>query len=122
MDIQEIVSLFDLFVGEEIGDTYIRIINLAICEVLDMLRDGADRTDARLEYLAAALAYYRYQQILAARERAAVTYGGKVLSESQNTAYEYSKQLLSDYMQICRKFIKADTFVFAGISNGREEI
>ena len=122
MDIQEVVSLFDLFTGEEIGDTYIKIINLAMYEVICMLVPGADRTDPRLEYLAAALAYYRYQQILAARERAAVTYGGKVLKESQNTAYEYSKQLLSDYMQICRGLIKTDTFVFAGVSDGREEI
>ncbi|EWM53300.1 hypothetical protein [Ruminococcus flavefaciens] len=122
MDIQEITDIFELFTGEHNGEEYFSIINLAMYETGIMLRQGADRTDFRLSYLAAAIAYYRLQQILAARERAAVTYGGKVLKESMNTAYEYSKELLRDYMQICSDLLTAKNFVFSSFSGREEEI
>lgn len=122
MDFSEITEIFELFTGEENGVEYFRIINLAVYETGMMLRPDADRTDTRLNYLAAAIAYYRFQQILAARERAAVTYAGKVLKESQNTAYEYSKLLMKDYMQICSDLIKPQSFIFSSFSGGEEEL
>ena len=122
MDISDITEIFELFTGEENGIEYFRIINLAMYETGMMLRPDADRTDTRLNYLAAAIAYYRFQQILAARERAAVTYAGKVLKESQNTAYEYSKLLMKDYMQICSDLIKPQGFIFSSFSGGEEAL
>jgi len=120
MDIDEAKKVFELFTGEENGEEYFMILSLAVYETETMLRPEADPTDARLNYLAAAIAYYRVQQILAARERAAVTYAGKVLKESQNSAYEYSKLLLRDYMQICGDLIKPQNFIFSSFSNGEE--
>ena len=122
MDISDITEIFELFTGEENGIEYFRIINLAMYETGMMLRPDADRTDTRLNYLAAAIAYYMFQQILAARERAAVTYAGKVLKESQNTAYEYSKLLMKDYMQICSDLIKPQGFIFSSFSGGEEAL
>ena len=120
MDIDEAKKVFELFTGEENGEEYFMILSLAVYETETMLRPEADHTDVRLNYLVAAIAYYRVQQILAARERAAVTYAGKVLKESQNSAYEYSKLLLRDYMQICSDLIKPQNFIFSSFSNGEE--
>ena len=99
MDIERITAIFELFTGESNGDEYFHLINLAMYEAGVILRSEEYRTDYRLNYLAAAIAYYRLQQLLAARERAAYTCGGRVLKKSQNTAYEYSKELLRDYIE-----------------------
>ncbi|MBQ6212500.1 MAG: hypothetical protein IJJ57_06375 [Ruminococcus sp.] len=122
MDIQTIVSAFELFTGEENGDEYYQLILLAVSEVESVLLPDADDTDVRLVFLCAALAFYRLQQILAARERAAVTYAGKVLKESQNTAYGYAKELLRDYLQICSDLLKSKNFTFSSFAAGEELI
>lgn len=59
---------------------------------------------------------------MAARERAEFTYAGKVLKESQNTAYEYSKKLLRDYFQICSDLLYSQNFIFSSFSSGEEVI
>lgn len=120
MDIQKITEIFELMTGEENSSEYMKLIYLSMREIDDILRPNADLSDLRLCFLCAALAFYRLQQILAARERADVTYAGKVLKESQNTAYEYAKQLLKDYFQMCRSLITVETFVFGSFSSGEE--
>ena len=87
-----------------------------------MLLPDADDTDIRLNFLSAAIAFYRLQQIMAARERAECTYAGKVLRESQNSAYDYSKRLLRDYFQICNDLLSSKNFIFSSFSCGEEVI
>lgn len=120
MDIHQISIIFELMTGEENSEEYYKFINLAVYEVGILLRPDADKTDIRLTFLCAAMAFYRLQQILAARERAEVTFAGKVLKESQDTAYEYSKLMLRDYMNICRDLLTAESFVFSSFSHGEE--
>ena len=122
MDIQKVTEIFEIMTGERNSAEYIKLIYLSMREIDTLLRPNADISDLRLCFLCAALAFYRLQQILAARERAEVTYAGKVLKESQNTAYEYAKQLLRDYMQICKDLITSETFVFSSFSSGEELI
>ena len=122
MDIQKVTEIFEIMTGETNSAKYIKLIYLSMREIDTLLRPNADISDLRLCFLCAALAFYRLQQILAARERAEVTYAGKVLKESQNTAYEYAKQLLRDYMQICKDLITSETFVFSSFSSGEELI
>ena len=122
MDLQTIASDFELFTGEGNSEQYAQLILLAVSEVGRLLLPDADTTDVRLSFLCAALAFYRLQQILAARERAAVTYAGKVLKESQNTAYEYAKELLRDYIQICSDLISSKNFTFSSFAGGEELI
>lgn len=122
MDRQTVTALFELFTGTHNGIEYYRIIDLAIYETGNMLRPDADSTDARLNFLSAAIAFYRLQQILAARERAECTYAGKVLKESQNTAYDYSKRLLRDYFQLCSDLLYPKTFIFSSFSSGEDVI
>ena len=122
MDIQTIVSAFELFTGEENGDDYYQLILLAADEVERLMLPDADKTELRVSFLCGALAFYRLQQILAARERAAVTYAGKMLKESQNTAYSFAKELLRDYVQICSDLLKAQNFTFSSFAGGEELI
>lgn len=121
MDIQRIEEIFELLTGEQNGFIYEQFINLSMYEVGVMLISQEVSSDYRLNFLCAALAFYRVQQMLAARERSAVTYAGKVLKESQNSAYEYSKLLLRDYLQICNDLLTSQNFVFSSFSS-KEEI
>ena len=122
MDIQKVTALFELFTGTHNGTEYQQIILLAMYETRIMLLPDADDSDVRLNFLSAAIAFYRLQQIMAARERAEFTYAGKVLKESQNTAYEYSKKLLRDYFQICSDLLYSQNFIFSSFSSGEEVI
>ena len=122
MDIQKITEIFELMTGEENSSDYMKLIYLSMREVDDILRPNADISDLRLCFLCAALAFYRLQQILSARERADVTYAGKVLKESQNTPYSFAKELLRDYVQICSDLLKAQNFTFSSFAGGEELI
>lgn len=122
MDIEEMKAIFTLISGEEVGEGFTDLINLAISETLAMLRPEANKNDFRLNYLVAAIANYRLQQMYSARERAAVTYAGKIPKEYRNTACEYARALVRDYMKICGKLLKVSDFVFSSFSESGEEI
>lgn len=122
MDMAHIVPLFLLMSGEEDENRFLEIINLAMYEISRILRPGVDISDIRLGFLSAAVANYRLQQMYAARERAAVTYAGKLLKESQNTACEYAKALVKDYMKICEELLNVSDFVFSSFSGSEGEI
>ena len=71
----QIRSLFLLFAGEEeLPDAVQPVLDEAVLEVQQALKDGADEDDARLNWLAAAVAFLRYTEITAARDRAACTF------------------------------------------------
>ena len=79
----QIRSLFLLFAGEEeLPDAVQPVLDEAVLEVQQALKDGADEDDARLNWLAAAVAFLRYTEITAARDRAACTFAGTI---AQNT-------------------------------------
>ncbi|MDE6092095.1 MAG: hypothetical protein K2G14_03270, partial [Ruminococcus sp.] len=121
MNIESIKTLFTLFSGEDVSETYTQLITLAISEVEKMLLPESDPTDIRLDFLCAAIANNRLQQINSARERAEFTVAGKMLTVSQNTALSYSEKLLRDYMNLCEDLIKPKTFMFMSFSNGTGE-
>ena len=116
MNIESVKTLFTLFSGEDVSETYTPIITLAVSEVEKMLFSESDSTDVRLDFLCAAVANHRLQQINSARERAEFTVAGKMLTASQNTALSYSEKLLRDYMNMCEDLIKPKTFMFMSFS------
>lgn len=86
MSDEQITLLFGLFAGEDVlAETYESILTMAAEEVRQQLLPGADEMDARLCYLAAAVAFLRYTEITAARDRATCTFAGTV---AQNTDAE----------------------------------
>ena len=65
----QIRSLFLLFAGEEeLPDAVQPVLDEAVLEVQQALKDGADEDDARLNWLAAAVAFLRYTEITAASD------------------------------------------------------
>jgi hypothetical protein len=108
-------ALFTLFSGEEDTTTYAPVILAAVDEVRQELLAGADPTDVRLNYLAAAVANLRYTQIFGAREKALATYAGTLRRTSD---YEqqgrFARQLVYSYRKLCADLLKDVEFVFFG--------
>lgn len=122
MNTESVTSLFLLFSAENDSKPYEPIISLAVKLTEKMLCPDADITDVRLEFLAAALANFHVQHIKAAHDRTAVTYTGKMLSNGDSYAIKYAKKLLSEYMELCCDIIRPKSFVFFGISDGKENL
>ena len=107
----QIRSLFLLFAGEEeLPDAVQPVLDEAVLEVQQALKDGADEDDARLNWLAAAVAFLRYT---AARDRAACTFAGTI---AQNTdaaqKLEFAGLLVQAYRRLCRSLLEDETFLF----------
>ena len=121
MNIESVKTLFTLFSGEE-AEKYSPIIALAMSEVEKMLLPDIDTTDIRLDFLCAAMANHRLQQINSARDRTQVTFAGKMTAGKQESVLAYSEKLLRDYLRLCDGLIRSKTFVFMSFSCGEEEI
>ena len=121
MNIEKIRTLFTLFSGEDVLDTYVPLITLAVDEVNRMLLPNADSTDVRLDFLAAAIANNRLQKIKNARDRSEITFAGKMLSADRGSLI-YSEKLVSDYLQLCSELINSKTFIFSAFSCGEDGI
>lgn len=122
MNIESVKTLFELFSGEEVSEKYMPLITLSVIEVERMLLPEADPSDIRLDFLCAALANHKLQEINAARERSEYTAAGKMLTVSQNTALKSAGNLLHSHMNLCSGLIKEKTFVFMGFAGNEEEI
>lgn len=110
----QIRSLFLLFAGEEeLPDAVQPVLDEAVLEVQQALKDGADEDDARLNWLAAAVAFLRYTEITAARDQAACTFAGTI---AQNTdaaqKLEFAGLLVQAYRRLCRSLLEDETFLF----------
>lgn len=123
MNIEKIKKLFTLFSGEEYEEKHRDILELGIAEVKKMLREDADTEDARLDFLAAADANYRYCQALLSADGKLYTYGGSMPDGNVREKWgilDFAGNLLKDYFQMCRDLITTDNFVFFGFSKGGE--
>lgn len=116
MNMETVKALFTLFSGETDTVTYLPVLKAAEEEVVRLLREGADRTDVRLCYLAAAVANLRYAQILAAQEKVLATYAGTLPRQSSaEQQIRFARQLVSAYHALCAELVAGDEFVFSGI-------
>lgn len=122
MNIESVKPLFRLFSGENDLETYMPVITLAVAETEKMLADGADSSDIRLDFLCAAAANYRLQQINAARGRSESTYAGKLAAAPENSgSLRYAEKLLGDYINLCEELIKPRTFMFMSFGAETED-
>ena len=117
MNQEQIALLFGLFAGEDVlAETYAAVLEMAAQEVRQSLAEGADETDARLCYLAAAVGFLRYTEITAARDRAACTIAGTV---AQNTdasqKLAFAKTLVQAYRCLCRSLLVDEAFAFQAV-------
>ena len=110
----QIRSLFLLFAGEvELPDAVQPVLDEAVLEVQQALKDGADEDDARLNWLAAAVAFLRYTEITAARDRAACTFAGTIVQNTDAAQkLEFAGLLVQAYRRLCRSLLEDETFLF----------
>lgn len=108
-------SLFTLFSGEEDTVTYQPILTAAALEVTQELNDSADSTDARLNYLAAAIANLRYTQIYGAQEKSLATFAGTLRRPADFSRQVcFARELVRSYTGLCADLLKDPAFVFFG--------
>ena len=114
----QIRSLFLLFTGEEeLPDAVQPVLDEAVLEVQQALKDGADEDDARLNWLAAAVAFLRYTEITAARDRAACTFAGTIAQTTDAAQkLEFAGLLVQAYRRLCRSLLEDETFLFQAVS------
>lgn len=123
MNIESVKPLFRLFSGEDDIERFMPLITLAAAETARMLADGADSSDIRLDFLGAAIANYRFQQINAAHDRTVSTYAGKLAAAPGNgSSLRYAEKLLGDYISLCGDLIKPRTFMFMSFGAETEEL
>lgn len=122
MNITTVKMLFKLFSGFdcETYSEYDPVIELAMAEVERMVIDTDHRSDVRLNYLSAALANYRYRQILCGQDRSEVTFAGKISSSEHDISLNYAEKMFRDYLHLCADIIKTTDFVFMAFSSGEE--
>ena len=117
MDIESVLWIFMLFSGEESSE-YEPIVEMSMVEVEKMLLPDADTEDVRLNYLCAALANYRYHQVMCSREHSAVTFAGKMRKSENDISISYAEKLFRDYKKMCGDLLKPVDFVFLSFSKG----
>jgi len=117
MNMEQVALLFGLFAGPDVvAEEYTPILTMAVQEVRQGLLPDVDETDARLCYLAAAVALLRYTEMTAARDRAACTFAGTI---AQNTdakqKRDFALSLVWAYRGLCRSLLEEGTFFFAAV-------
>ena len=123
MNTTTVKILFKLFSGVDVitSTEYLPIVEISVAETERMMKQDADDSDIRLCYLAAALANYRYRQILCAQDRTEVTYAGKMSRTDHDISLEYAEKLFRDYLHLCEDIIKPTDFVFMAFAAGEGE-
>lgn len=114
MDDEKIKELFTLYVGEAgVATEYVQVIEAAKEEVTLQLLPDASLADSRLNYLVAALAFLRYIQVTAARDRTASTIAGGIAQNAdakQKLAFAWG--LLDGYRVLCSSLLADSSFLF----------
>ncbi|HBB19753.1 MAG: hypothetical protein KBI35_04970 [Ruminococcus sp.] len=118
MNTDSVRSLFAMFSGQPADESTAPLVTLAVERVSSFLLPEADPEDVRLDFLCAAEANFRYQQIKAARGAEEYTYAGKLSKNGQTTALTCAESLLRDYYQLCEDLIRPQTFTF--MTTGKE--
>lgn len=114
MKLSEIRRLFSLYSGES-GDEYLYLLESAEKQVEEALAPDADRGDKRLSGLAAAIAYYNFSKISAARELQRLTMSGNIPAGMDVTyRIKAAKALVDSSYEACAGLLKDRDFFFFG--------
>lgn len=116
MNLQMVSSLFTLFSGETEVDRFMALLMAAVSEVRAHLLPEADGSEARLCYLAAAVANLRYTQLFGARDKALATYAGTIARQSnEEHQLRFAERLVSSYRALCSDLLRDEAFLFWGV-------
>lgn len=119
MNMTQIKSLFILFSATGVTNQYQPLIDSAVLQVKNQLKEGADEDDERLDYLCAAIANYRYSQITCVRDKVTVTYAGSAdYKGNSQLEYDFARELMIEYYKAAADLIRDDGFVFSTVGGG----
>lgn len=119
MNINQITSLFTLFSGETDTDKYQPLIDSAMAQVKRQLKEDAQATDARLDYLCASIANFRYSQITCVKNKIAYTYAGTADSKGNSQLeYDFARELMREYYKVASDLLYDDDFIFTAVCYG----
>lgn len=107
IDRDTVEKLFLYYVGDTRETEFDPLLDIAISETEQLLRDDADRTDTRLPYLAAALALQQYRKMMAVRDRTIYTpTGTAAVTPSNSEMLEAAASLVREHMALCASLLK----------------
>lgn len=117
MNRSQINSLFTLFSGETDVNKYCPLIDSAIAQVTTQLKECADIKDTRLDYLCAAIANYRYSQIVCVKNKIAFTYAGTADSKGNSQMeYDLAKGLMVEFYKAAADLLADNEFIFCSVA------
>ncbi len=100
-------KLFLYYLGDTRETEFDPLLDMAISETEQLLRDDADRTDTRIPYLAAALTLQQYRKMMAARDRTTYTpTGAAATTSSHSEMLEAAASLVRENMAHCADLVK----------------
>lgn len=115
----KVMQLFALFANLETADPWRGIAEAAIAQTERECRPGADRSDIRLCYYAAAVANLQYRRSIAAQGALSPTYAGTVTARRDDTVpCSLAERLAAAYRRAASDLLSenaAGCFVFRGI-------
>ena len=121
MDFNAILELFRKLTELNAADSaqWEYLINDSVYEIYAMLLPDCDvETNChRLTAVAAALAFYRYKSIMAARNDASGFKAGDVTVNFSSEAVENAKRLYIDRLSGIGDLLKVNDFVFGGVDS-----
>lgn len=116
MNTQKIRLLFTLFSGEKNSPETEPLLQGAMLEVEGRLRPGADKSDERLDYLAAAIANLRHTELLATRDRLVYTAAGSAPThDSGKNRPFFAATLMKAYLDTAQPLLCDDAFAFCAV-------
>ena len=108
--------LFLLFACLQHAEEWEPLIQSAVQQVTGSLREGADPSDIRLCYYAAALANLRYRTLIAAQGGISPSYAGKLPAERDDGgACALARRLAEDYRANAADLLRDDSAVLLHI-------
>jgi hypothetical protein len=117
MERETVENLFVLFSGETDLETYAPIIDVAIMQTENQVKDKEYLKDVKLPFYTAALANLSYMKILALKTRPAQTYAGNIAENiDSDSQIKFAVGLAESYRTLCKAILIDDTFDF--ISTG----
>ncbi len=109
----KVMQLFALFANLSTADPWRGIAEEAIMQTECACRPGADRTDIRLCYYAAALANWHYRQIIAAQGALSPTYAGAADAQRDDSGpCALAKRLVEAYREAAADLLTDSSMLF----------
>ncbi|MBR6760594.1 MAG: hypothetical protein IKM30_00985 [Oscillospiraceae bacterium] len=116
MNVEQCAKLFALFAALEDITPYQPLLDAAVIECRQQLKEGADESDIRLCYYCAAIANLRYTQMIAARSTLSHTYAGTLAkSHDETIPHRFAERLWQEYRALAKDLLRNEDVLFSAM-------